>query len=245
MKETFFIQHDYNSRNDEKILKLRKKLGAEGVGLFWMICEKLAESSEARLKLSDVDLIAYELQADSERIADVVLNYELFKNDKTYFWSNRLLSDIEARNEKSAKASLAAKIRWSKLSQKNADAMQTHSVSNAIAMQGKERKERKERKDNTMRKEDFARFWEMYPVKKSRMKAETAFMRLSAELLPKILHALELQKKSDPWTRDGGKFIPYPTTWINGSRWDDELESAIKKAPKIGQLEYYQQKSNP
>ena len=108
MKETFFIQHDYNSRNDEKILKLRKKLGAEGVGLFWMICEKLAESSEARLKLSDVDLIAYELQADSERIADVVLNYELFKNDKTYFWSNRLLSDIEARNEKSAKASLAA-----------------------------------------------------------------------------------------------------------------------------------------
>jgi len=77
------------------------------------------------------------------------------------------------------------------------------------------------------------------------MKAETAFMRLSAELLPKILHALELQKKSDPWTRDGGKFIPYPTTWINGSRWDDELESAIKKAPKIGQLEYYQQKSNP
>mgnify|MGYP001572489914 CR=1 FL=1 len=33
-KDTYYFSHDYNARNDEKILELRVKYGAEGYGLF-------------------------------------------------------------------------------------------------------------------------------------------------------------------------------------------------------------------
>jgi hypothetical protein len=34
---------------------------------------------------------------------------------------------------------------------------------------------------------------------------------------------LEAQKKQEDWRKDGGKFIPYPATYLRQERWDDEL----------------------
>jgi hypothetical protein len=137
MKEAFYLRHDYNSRNDERILKLRRKYpNASGYGIYWLLIEKLAESSEGRLKLEDIEDIAFELHLQCECITDVIHNYGLFKIDDTYFWSNRLLSDLKERDIKSKKASLASKIRW----QKEAEKMQTHTECNADAMQGEERR---------------------------------------------------------------------------------------------------------
>ena len=47
--------------------------------------------------------------------------------------------------------------------------------------------------------------------------------------------ALAEQKKSKDWTKDGGQYIPYPATWLNGKRWQDELEPAAPEpgAPEI------------
>lgn len=143
MKETFYLRHDYNSRNDEKILRLRKKYpDGSGYAIYWMLLEKLAESSEGRLKLSNIDDIAFDIRFSCERIADVVNQYELFECDDIYFWSNRLLSDLSERDEKSRQGKLAAKIRWDKERKK----MQTHCISNADAIAGKERKGKKEYK---------------------------------------------------------------------------------------------------
>jgi len=146
MKESYYLKHDYNSRNDEKVLKLRAKLGIEGYGIYWMILEKLAESSEGRLKLEDAESLAYEMHTQCERITDVVRSFDLFKSNSTHFWSNRLMSDLAERNEKSKKASLAAKIKWLKEPEK----MRTHSERNANAMQGEDRigKEKKGKETN-------------------------------------------------------------------------------------------------
>lgn len=137
MKEVFYLKHDYNSRNDEKILKLRRKYpDGSGYSIYWMLLEKLGESSEGRLRLNDIENIAYDLHFPCERIADVLNQYMLFENDEVFFWSNRLLSDLAERNEKSKQGKLAAKIRWDKERKK----MQTHCISNATAMQGEERR---------------------------------------------------------------------------------------------------------
>ena len=146
MKETYYLKHDYNSRNDEKILKLRSKLGAEGFGIYWMLLEKLAESSEGRLLISDIECIAYELRLECERITDVIRTYGLFKMDEEYFWSGRLVSDLAERNCKSEKAKLSAKIRWNKKATYNKSySTATRANKNANAMQGEERR-REERK---------------------------------------------------------------------------------------------------
>ena len=158
MKETYYLRHDYNSRNDEKVLRLRQKYpNGAGYALFWMLSEKLAESSEGRLKIQDIDVLAFELQMESEWIADVITTSGLFEVDKGFFWSNRLLSDLAARSEKSKKATLANKIRWDNVRKevtKNPDGLRTDSKRNP--RKGKERKgeerkgeERKGEKDSS------------------------------------------------------------------------------------------------
>ena len=43
-KDTYYFSHDYNARNDEKMIAVRMKHGAEGYGIFFMILEKMRES---------------------------------------------------------------------------------------------------------------------------------------------------------------------------------------------------------
>ena len=48
--------------------------------------------------------------------------------------------------------------------------------------------------------------------------------------MEQILNAVEIQKQSDQWTKDGGQFIPLPATWLNNSRWEDDvLPSTTRK----------------
>ena len=73
--------------------------------------------------------------------------------------------------------------------------------------------------------ERFSRFWEAYPRKRAKDDAKRRWMSLkpSEALLEVMLAALEEQKNSAEWKKDGGKFIPYPATWLNRGQWNDEL----------------------
>lgn len=73
----------------------------------------------------------------------------------------------------------------------------------------------------------FKQFYRGYPKKKAPRDAEKAWSKLdpSPELVQTILNALENHKRSEEWKRESGKFIPYPATWLNGHRWEDEVET--------------------
>lgn len=77
----------------------------------------------------------------------------------------------------------------------------------------------------------FDRFWAEYPKKVSKAAAKKAFEKLNPteELVNVIMLAIAKQKNSEQWQKDGGQFIPYPATWLNGQRWEDELSPAVKK----------------
>lgn len=73
----------------------------------------------------------------------------------------------------------------------------------------------------------FAEFWEAYPRKIAKGAAMKAFAKLRADdaLLASILKAVAAARNSDQWKADGGKWIPHPATWLNGRRWEDEIEA--------------------
>lgn len=73
----------------------------------------------------------------------------------------------------------------------------------------------------------FIEFWDKYPKKVSKKNAKKAFMKLnpSDEQLEKIYKALAEQSKQ--WKDK--QFIPYPATWINGERWEDETDTTAKQ----------------
>ncbi|MBD5111108.1 MAG: hypothetical protein HDT42_01030 [Ruminococcaceae bacterium] len=71
---------------------------------------------------------------------------------------------------------------------------------------------------------NFEKFWSSYPKKIAKQQALNAWNKINPdeELTAKILASLERQKKSVQWTKDNGQYIPYPVTWLNGKRWEDE-----------------------
>ncbi len=70
----------------------------------------------------------------------------------------------------------------------------------------------------------FAQFWAAYPKRKDKIKAQKAFNKLNPDeaLLAEILAALDWQKQSPDWLKNGGQFVPYAATYLNGRRWEDE-----------------------
>jgi hypothetical protein len=72
----------------------------------------------------------------------------------------------------------------------------------------------------------FDNFWTAYPRKIAKADAERAWAKIKPDLQA-VLTALEWQCKSEDWTRDGGKYIPYPASYLNSKRYEDE-----KPAPR-------------
>lgn len=85
----------------------------------------------------------------------------------------------------------------------------------------------------------FDAFWAAYPNKKSKKKAHEWWCKNlpNAQTVTDIMAGLERAKTSDQWVKDNGKFIPHPSTWLNGERWTDEVETSSKpKSSKYGDV---------
>ncbi len=72
----------------------------------------------------------------------------------------------------------------------------------------------------------FDEFWKAYPRKASRGAAEKAWNKIKPndETVALMLKAISAQKLSE--TEE--KFIPYPATWLNATKWLDEVKSTQK-----------------
>ena len=72
----------------------------------------------------------------------------------------------------------------------------------------------------------FDLFWNTYPRKVGKGKAEEAWVKHKPNI-DHVLQTLTWQKESKEWFKDNGAFIPHPTTYINGKRWLDERTEEI------------------
>lgn len=70
----------------------------------------------------------------------------------------------------------------------------------------------------------FDEFWQAYPKKVGKDAARKAFAKRKPDrvLLDGMLRAVWRQRRSEQWTRESGRFIPNPATWLNQGRWQDE-----------------------
>lgn len=71
----------------------------------------------------------------------------------------------------------------------------------------------------------FAEFYTLYPKKMARPVAEKSWNRLSPAEREAALKALPNHIR----TWDDRQFIPYPATWLNQRRWEDEIEPVQHK----------------
>lgn len=70
----------------------------------------------------------------------------------------------------------------------------------------------------------FNVFWAAYPKKKDKEAARKAWFKLrpDEQLQGVILQAITVQANTADWRKESGRFIPYPATWLNNKRWEDD-----------------------
>ena len=83
---------------------------------------------------------------------------------------------------------------------------------------------------------EFAVFWSAYPKKVGKKSARKAFDHVS-EPVESLVTAIKRQECSAQWSRDGGQYIPNPTTWLNQERWEDQLPQRPSANPFLDMLE--------
>ncbi len=78
----------------------------------------------------------------------------------------------------------------------------------------------------------FWLFWQQYPRKIDKDRARRAWKKLSPAraMANAILEGLRAWKKCDQWQEE--RFIPHPTTWLNGRRWEATPPASRTAAPE-------------
>lgn len=82
----------------------------------------------------------------------------------------------------------------------------------------------------------FDEFWAEYPKKRSKGQAEKTWVKLKPDeqLFEAIMTGLKRAKTSVDWAKNGGQYIPYPSTWLNAKGWEDEYEEVGNSAKYQG-----------
>jgi hypothetical protein len=207
-KESYYFSHDYNTRTDDKVKKLIRKYGMNGYGIFWAIVEDLYNNANA-LQM-DCEGIAFELRTDSDTIESIINDFDLFVVKDGIFGSRSVERRLDERNKKSETARQSAFKRWGE-KKEDATALPLEYSGNAI----KERKE-KEIKENKI---DFSEFWNLYGKKDGdKNGCIKKWDKLTLEEQTKIISILPTYLK----TIKEKQFQPYPSTWLNQRRWENE-----------------------
>lgn len=77
----------------------------------------------------------------------------------------------------------------------------------------------------------FQDFYASYPKKVARKDAEKAWAKLSLEERAKALEALPTHLRYWEIRGTEKEFIPHPASWLNGARFEDELDLS-ERVPK-------------
>ena len=95
-KNKFYFSHDGGARNDDKIIAVRMKHKAEGYAVYFMILEKMLESSNYILQ-RDYNVLAFDFRVETGIVKSIVEDFNLFEfsEDGNYFFSNSFKSRMK------------------------------------------------------------------------------------------------------------------------------------------------------
>jgi hypothetical protein len=82
----------------------------------------------------------------------------------------------------------------------------------------------------------FELFWKAYPRKTNKGFARTVWAKLKPDqaTFDKMINAIAQQKKSEQWGNP--QYIPHPSSWLNGERWEDEVGGTTQNNALAGAI---------
>ena len=234
-----YFPHDTDSSDSKTLTIIQAKYGNDGYSLWFKLLQLLGRTEGHFYDFNnptDWEFMLAKMHIQSAEKAREILNTlaALGAIDKPLFeagiiWSDNFITRITdaylRRKEKlpiKPKVSISADI--------NSKDVNINGVNDSRSTQRKG----KERKGKTpISPTGFENFWKEYPRKVAKTKAVEAFNKInpSEELVAKMIDAVTVQRKSAEWRKDGGQFIPHPSTWLNQRRWEDEINTLEFTSP--------------
>jgi hypothetical protein len=110
---------------------------------------------------------------------------------------------------------------------------------NTKTIENTKTKKKKEIVHSKNGQERFETFWSLYPKKIAKKKAHDIWKRKKLDSqIDAIVNKLKEQIALDNQWQDV-QFIPNPTTYLNGERWDDEIQKSTQphKTPPMAYTE--------
>lgn len=96
MTNTFFLGFEMTLLQQPSFVKLKRKLGHKGIGIFFDLFLKLAISPEYKLKVSDIEDLAYDMHIDDmTELQSVIFDFGIFQKDKDFFWSESVIERMQ------------------------------------------------------------------------------------------------------------------------------------------------------
>lgn len=214
-KDSFWLKHDYNSRNDEKVLELRSVFGAEGYGIFWMLVETMAENNNGGVKACLMGGLSHGYGIAKDKLCEIIkysLSIDLMYEKDGFYYSKRLDKHKEERRQFSQNGSIGASKRWA-----------TYSLPIDGGMQRREEERRGKKKyipPETGLNVPFEVFWDLYDKKvgdKPKLEKKWKSLKDNERILA-IKH-IPNYKISQP----DKQFRKNPATYLNNNSFNDEI----------------------
>ena len=123
MKESFYFSHDYNARNDDKILEIRDKYKNDGYAVFFYCLETMAERGDGYLIPSLLGGLSLSYGVGKEWLSEFLefcVKIGIFKKDDKGYYNSRMIDHINFRAKLSQAGTEGAKKRWGGYSTPNA-----------------------------------------------------------------------------------------------------------------------------
>ncbi len=212
----YYFQHDYNARNDQKILMLRGKFGNEGYALFFYVLETMAEERDGYIYREAIGGLSLGYGVANEMLLTFIefcLQIKLLKEDQNGIYSTRIKEYKKIRDIFSQKGKEGAEKRWGKAKK----------IAPLMLRKGKERK-------GNLSSANFEEFWKIYPKKIGKKESEEEWSKVAIEECKEAINTLMEQCDSPGWKEDEGRWIPYPAKWLKGEHWKNKpINQNIKK----------------
>ena len=256
---TLFLRHP-------KTIKLQKKAGPKAVlaliQLWFWVAENRPRGELYAMDADDIG-IAANWDGDNLKLISLLVDLRWLDFDGEIYhvhdWQdhNPWLFGSTDRKEHSKKA---AKARWDKrlgkqiendgLCSSMPDAMPQYQYQIQYQNQSQDHLQ-KERDTHAQAREarsaglaEFNRFYQEYPLKVGRVKAEAAWLKHKLTDATPILEALKAQQARRKVIDAAGGFVPHwrnPATWLNQRGWEDEELPLPETSTAIAKFEPRQQ----
>lgn len=239
--ESTIIEAEHGLAGFAIMIKLFQKIYAEGYFYDWTEREQILFSKRIFADREQVEAIV------ADCIKWGIFNQELY--DKHQILSSRRIQEhYVAATYKRAKVELVKEYLLIETpGRKNIDTISITDDGNEAATKEEIPEERQEEekpepeedpeeepskqpaskpKKLTATEKRFNEFWAIYPRKIGKKKAFESWKRskIDKDLHEKILEAVNKARLTEQWTKEKGRYIPNPATWLNQGRWDDEYE---------------------